>query len=240
MRRAGTIVWREIEDALERDLADGVFAPGTKMPVENDLAAKFGVNRHTVRRALASLKERGLISIEPGRGVFAKGPVLSYPVSRRTRFSESIGHISKFIRGEMLRSWHLAAPEKISVDLDLPVGSSLVAIDDLRTVDGHPLSLGTHYFPLPRFADLPVLFAETRSVTKALSMLGVDDYERRLTRVHARGATPDEASTLHCDSGSPVLVVESVNVDLDGKPIEFGYSRSVGEVLEMVFDNRNR
>jgi GntR family phosphonate transport system transcriptional regulator len=238
MRPTGVIVWRKIEEALQRDIADGAFAAGAKLPIEKDLATRFGVNRHTVRRALASLRERGLISIEPGRGVFARGPAISYPVGHRVRFSENIGHLSSFVRGEMIGSRHVAAPERIALDLDVPVGSTIIAVDDLRRIDGSPLTFTTHYFPLPRFADMPVLFAETGSITRSLAQLDVHDYLRRLTRIHARGATQEESTTLGCDLAAPILVVECINADVEGRPIEFGYSRSVGETMEMVFDNR--
>jgi GntR family phosphonate transport system transcriptional regulator len=182
MRPAGVTVWREIEEALTREIADGVHPAGAKLPIERDLAAKFGVNRHTVRRALSSLQDKGLISIEPGRGMFAKSNRLSYPVGKRTRFSENVGHLSKYVKGQLLNTWHLAAPEKIAADLDVEIGATLVAIDDLRVLDSEPITLTTHYFPLPRFADLPVIFAETGSITKSLHELGVKDYTRRLTR----------------------------------------------------------
>jgi len=119
MRPAGVTVWREIEQVLTREIADGVHPAGAKLPIERDLAAKFGVNRHTVRRALSSLQDKGLISIEPGRGMFAKSTRLSYPVGKRTRFSENVGHLSKYVEGQLLNTWHLAAPEKIAADLDV-------------------------------------------------------------------------------------------------------------------------
>lgn len=236
MRRAGVTVWREIEEALTREITDGLHPAGTKLPVEKDLAAKFSVNRHTVRRALSSLQDKGLISIEPGRGMFTKSARLPYPVGKRTRFSENVGHLSKYVEGQLLNTWHLAAPEKIAADLDVEVGATLVAIDDLRVLNAEPITLTTHYFPFPRFADLPVIFAETGSITKSLHALGVQDYTRRLTRVYAKEASNDEADLLHGTRGFPVLVVEVINIDSSGRPIEYGYSRSLAGKMEMVFD----
>jgi GntR family phosphonate transport system transcriptional regulator len=237
MRRSGTIVWREIEEALGREIADGTYPSGTKLPPESDLAARFGVNRHTVRRALAELQNRGSISIERGRGMFVKAPRRAYPIRHRTRFSENVSHIVQNARGQMLRSWHMPATEQIARDLDIPTGTTIVAFDNLRVIDGMPVSLTTHHFPADRFHEMPVLFAETGSVTKALTMIGLDDYTRRLTRVYARRSTPEEATILQHERDEPVLVVESINIDLQGRPIEFGNSRSTGGQWEVVFDN---
>ena len=51
---AGT-VWGVIAEALRSEIAGGARPPGDRLPTEGQLAARFGVNRHTVRRALAAL-----------------------------------------------------------------------------------------------------------------------------------------------------------------------------------------
>ncbi len=236
MRQSGSIVWREIEAALSSEIAEGQYPAGAKLPTEAELASRFGVNRHTVRRALAEMQSRGSISIERGRGTFVTHSRLTYPVSLRTRFSENVSRVSGNIRGQMLRSWQMLATEVLARELDVPAGSSIIAFDDLRIIDGEPVSLTTHHFPADRFHDLPVLFAETGSVTNALSRLGIPDYARRLTRVHARKSTPEEAQILRHERDTPVLVVEAINVDPHGRPIEFGNTRSTGGRWEIVFD----
>jgi DNA-binding transcriptional MocR family regulator len=59
---SGITLWRRIADELAQDIAGGDYASGERLPGENDMARHFGVNRHTVRRALAELSERGLVS----------------------------------------------------------------------------------------------------------------------------------------------------------------------------------
>ncbi|WP_137389558.1 phosphonate metabolism transcriptional regulator PhnF [Rhodoligotrophos defluvii] len=236
MRRAGTILWREIDTALSSEIAEGRYPAGSRLPAEAELAARFGVNRHTVRRALAELQSRGTISVERGRGMFVKSPRFSYPVSNRTRFSENVSHIAKKARGRMLQSWQMPATEKLARDLDIQVGATVIAFDDLRVIDGEPVSLTTHHFPADRFHELPTIFADTGSITESLLLLGVDDYTRRLTRVHARRSTPEEAALLKHEPDAPVLVVESINIDRQGRPIEFGNSRSTGGLWEIVLE----
>jgi len=57
----------------------GELAAGDRLPSERRLAIEFGASRPMVREALRSLIERGLISVEPGRGAF----VLSETTTRR-------------------------------------------------------------------------------------------------------------------------------------------------------------
>lgn len=236
MRRTGMLIWREIEETLSGEIVAGLYQPGDRLPVEADLAERFGVNRHTVRQALAALSERGAISIEQGRGMFVRAPKLAYPIGRRTRFTENVNQLTSSAQGQLVRHWNVAAPAAIAKDLGIKRGTNLVAFDDLRIIDNEPVSLTTHYFPAERFATIPDVFAETGSVTKALTKFGVADYLRRMTRVQARGASLEEATLLKCEIGGPVLVVEAVNVDLQGDPIEVGHTRSPGGRWELIFE----
>ena len=55
---SGVALWRQVADGIERGIADGRFAAGEKLPGEMEIAETYRVNRHTVRRALATLAER--------------------------------------------------------------------------------------------------------------------------------------------------------------------------------------
>ncbi|MBA2414009.1 MAG: GntR family transcriptional regulator, partial [Burkholderiaceae bacterium] len=56
MERAdGATVWSQIEQQLAERIASGTLRNGSQLPAEHALAEEFGVNRHTVRQAIASL-----------------------------------------------------------------------------------------------------------------------------------------------------------------------------------------
>jgi DNA-binding FadR family transcriptional regulator len=78
----------EITDRLVTAIAIGEYLPGTRLPVERDLAAALGVGRMTVRAALARLVERGLLETRRGRGggsyVVDQWPESSTEAVRRT------------------------------------------------------------------------------------------------------------------------------------------------------------
>ena len=79
-RRAGVSLWRQIAETLEKDIKEQVFEPGQKLPTEAELAERFSVNRHTVRRGIAylALRERSvLIETRPARGLL--GGMLGLP-----------------------------------------------------------------------------------------------------------------------------------------------------------------
>ena len=88
---SGVALWRQVADGIERGIADGSFAAGEKLPGETEIAETYRVNRHTVRRALATLAERGLVRAERGSGTYVEAARIAYPLRSRTRFSEIVG-----------------------------------------------------------------------------------------------------------------------------------------------------
>ena len=61
--------------AIRKLIADEGFGPGDVLPSQRDLALQLGVSRASLREALSSLSALGLISVQPGKGVFVQSPV---------------------------------------------------------------------------------------------------------------------------------------------------------------------
>lgn len=55
---------------IERSIASGAWAPGTKLPTERELEAQFGFARNTLRKSLRRLEAEGKIVRHVGRGSF--------------------------------------------------------------------------------------------------------------------------------------------------------------------------
>lgn len=60
----------ELIEDLVRRIEQGVFPPGTKIPSGRELADHYDVSPSTIARAIATLRQRGVLVGRPGRGVF--------------------------------------------------------------------------------------------------------------------------------------------------------------------------
>lgn len=63
-------------EMLKSAIQSGKIAPGERLPSENQLAAEYGLSRHTVRKALNMLAGEGYIVTEQGRGTFCSERLL--------------------------------------------------------------------------------------------------------------------------------------------------------------------
>ncbi len=69
-REIGRRLPAELASVLERDIREGKFAPGAKLPTESALAEQFAVSRPAVREAIAQLRSAGLVHTRQGAGTF--------------------------------------------------------------------------------------------------------------------------------------------------------------------------
>ena len=114
-RKIGVALWRQIADRIRMEISAGEFSETGMLPPESALAEKFGVNRHTVRNAIAFLAEEGLVKAEQGVGTrVQRRRKLSYPISKRTRFSEGLSDQAKDLQVQYLQSASVIADEAVA------------------------------------------------------------------------------------------------------------------------------
>ncbi|MEN3794091.1 phosphonate metabolism transcriptional regulator PhnF [Fulvimarina sp. MAC3] len=234
----GVALWRRIADHLESDILtgriDGMLEP------ESRLAARFAANRHTVRRALQALSQKGLVRAERGRGTFVEASQanrLSYPVGATTRFTETIGAAAKEPGGRLVASGRERASFDVSARLGCPVGEPLIKLEMLRVADEAPVLVSTIWCVERRFSGLVGGYAETGTISGALEKCGIPAYRRLRTAVTAESADPRDAERLRCAPHAPLLVTVSVDVDLSGEPILTARTRFAADRIELLFDH---
>ncbi len=225
-------VWRAIAATLRSEIAMGIYTPGTKLPTEAALAARFGVNRHTVRHALADLAADGLTHARRGAGVFVTAaPRAEYPLGRRVRFERNVTASGRAPSRQVLRiETRPATPTEAEILQDTTVH----VYEGLSFGDETPICLFCSVFPAGRLPGLPEALGRLKSVTAALSEMGITDYTRASTRITAKTAHGPRAGLLRIAEGAPILRTEAVNVDSTGRIVELGSSWFAGERVALT------
>lgn len=217
-------LWQQIARTLTDEVRSA--APGDRLPTEAQLAARFGVNRHTVRRALADLAEAGLVHARRGVGVQVTARPTDYPLGRRTRFNAAMSATGRVPGRRVLGVQTLTADPAEAEVLSLPPGAAIVRAEGLTLVDGVVIGHFRSAFPvLPGLADA---LAAGEGVTRALNACGVADYTRAWTRLTAVGADGLLAGHLQVRRGEAVMRSVSLNIDSDGRPLEYGITHFAG------------
>lgn len=233
-RGGGVAMWKQIADVLSAEIAAGAHPRGGRLPVEAELADRFGVNRHTLRRAMQDLAERGLVRAQRGSGTYVEADPIAYPIGERTRFSDIMVAQAREPRGELVSAEEGAAGAQVAEALGLSPKASVLRMVSRHSADGVPISWAEVVLPLPRFAGIEKSYRAKASITRALAAFGVDDYRRKITRIGAAVADAVDATRLDVVAGRPVLDIESVNVDLHDVPIQWTRSRFAGDRVRVT------
>lgn len=235
-RKKGVSVWKQIQQALAGEIVTGILKPGERLPTETALSERFGVNRHTLRRALSELEQMDMIRIEHGRGMFVREQIVDYNVGRRTRFSENLSKLKRTPGGVLLSAQTMPADEVPAEALGIAPGRPVAVLDRAGEADGHRISVSTHYLSEDRFPGVTEVYIQTKSITRTLEHFGVGDYERKVTRVTARMPTARDARILDQPRNRPILMTEGVNTTRDGEPVEYCVTRFASDWVQIVFE----
>lgn len=232
--------WTRIASELAEAIGRGVYAPGQRLPSEHALAEQYGVNRHTIRRSLASLCSQGLVRISQGSGTYVEDFAVDLALGKRTRHHQNLAQAG--LRGglQVLAARTVRATAAQARALQLPARSPLLWLRVLGEAEQQPLQISERWFPLPRFAGLEAVVRETGSITAGFAAHGVADYTRRESRITAQMPDAEVATGLKQAQSRPVLQVESVNVDAQGVPIEYATAWFAGDRVKLTVSHDER
>jgi len=230
----GEPLWAAIAATLRTEIATGAFRPGDRLPSEAELSRRFGVNRHTLRRAVSDLIGSGLLRSRQGAGVFVAARPTDYPLGPRVRFHQNLAAAGR-VPGRQILSLIIRGADRTEAEaLSLAPGDPVHVCEGVSLADAEPFALFRSSFPASRLPALGDHLRENGSVTRALCLSGVTDYTRAVTRLTAEPADAVQAARLQISRGAPLIRSISVNHDPKGQPVEYGITWFAGDRVMLI------
>ena len=229
----GAPLYSQIREALAKEIQD-FFKSGDSLPPENDLAQRFGVNRHTLRRAIDELVADGLVERRHGRGVFVLEPAINYTISNRTRFTQTLQSQGKATESRILRKQVIPARESIASRLKITQGDSVAFLETLRRVENKPFCIISHFLPFNTFPEIIENYIGGSLHGFLKKHYGVE-ISRSESLISAILPNVDDASLLNMPRQTPVLRVKSINLDTNSlNPVEYAVTRFRGDATQLA------
>lgn len=228
--------YQQIADELRQNIEAAIYQVGDQLPTEAELSQRFDVNRHTLRRAIDILRQEGLVRADRGRGMFVTAAPISFKIGKRVRFNEMLKAQGLTPTKVTLRISELPADSSVAKRLKVSTGDQVVLFERLSNVEGYPLSVASSYFPSQLMPDIATHCKTYQSISQMMRECYDFDHIRRSTRISARVVQPRDANYLQVSLQSPILLIESVNVNQFGAVVEYGVSRFRCDRMELVFE----
>ncbi|MBA3741737.1 GntR family transcriptional regulator [Sporichthya sp.] len=224
-RASATPLWAQLEEDLQRRLADGAFEMA--FPGEHELAGEYGVSRHTVREALRRMRASGVVDSTRGRGSSIRHAAIEQPLGALYSLFRSVEATGVEQRSKV-RVLEVRRNPAVSEALGIDPDSELVFLERLRLADGEPLALDRSF--LPRSVGEPLLagvFEHTSLYGELARLTGIrlNGGREAITAVVADSPT---RRLLGIKSDVAVLAVTRIGC-LDGRPLEFRESLIRGD-----------
>src|ERR1700722_18191388 len=133
-------LYAQVESVIIGRISSGSLPPGTRLPSEDELIQEHAVSRTTIRAAIQSLVQQGLVEIHRGKGTFVTQPKITQELTQLTGFVEDMRALGREPTARVLDRRTMTANAAVAQHLHLSKGDKVVRIQRLRLADGVPLS----------------------------------------------------------------------------------------------------
>jgi GntR family transcriptional regulator len=206
---------------LHQEIARGVYAPGSVLPGEQKLAVTLGVSRVTVRRALDVLEADGLIERRAGSGTVVCAQKASPTMAADfSTLMPQLVEMGQNTTARLLSFSYGVPPAGVAAAMGLDGQARVQAAVRLRLVEGEPFSHLTTWVPEAIAQNYTEAELATTPLYRLLERSGVKVDAAHQT-VSATLASPEVAEALGVRVGAPLLSLDRVVRDEEGRGVEY-------------------
>lgn len=221
-RAAPSALHSQISDAIRSRIISGQWPPHHRLKSEPELAVELGVSRGTLRRALSTLIDEGLLRQVQGRGTFVTETLLEPAVAQKlSTLSEDFASQGIRLDTTVVESGIVDPPGYVGALLRVPDGAQVLRLIRVRSTVDRPIALLHNYVRIDLAPGIEKVDFASESLFGTLEgrcQLKIGTARRTFS---AQAATPDVARALSVAESSPVQYLEQLTFLADGDPVEY-------------------
>ncbi len=228
-------VYIQIHNRIKKEIEEGKWAVGARIPSERKLADEFDVSRMTLRQAIQTLVDEGILQRQVGSGTYVASSKVQEKMSGTTSFTELTENQGKRPSSKTV-SYHLADPSLSEIEkLQLHEGDEVLRMERIRYADNQPICFEVATIPSSLVENLDKQDI-TSSLYKALEEKAGLKLGKASQTVSAMLASERIATLLNVKRGSAILRLRQITTLDDGLPFEYVRSQYVGERFEFYLE----
>ncbi len=226
---ARTIRYRQIATALRRRVESGEFAAGQVLPSESELSARHQASRVTVRKALETLREQGLVDSRQGFGWFVAADPLQQTLGRLGTLEAQLAASQRRSERQVIGFAFVSAPPDVAATLGV---DAVLEVRRRNLADGRPFATITVWCPESLAASLSRQQVEASPFYEVLDV----EWGGATQTIGARVADAEDATLLDVPEGSPLLVCRRTTTDARQQPVLMSHHVFPAHLTEFVVE----
>lgn len=216
-------LYKQIKSLILQRVIDGVWAPGTALPSEQQLGKEFGVSQGTIRKALDEMTAENIFVRKQGKGTFVSQHSASRSLFQFFYITSNDG--KRVMPDSKILSVTRSTANKMEIErLDLKQGEKVIRIKRVRLLDNKPIIVEQISLAVSVFGDL----GKAENIPNTLYELYESKYDVKVMKAREKlkavGLKKEDALHLGLAEGTPVLAIDRVAVSLDQRPVEWRLS----------------
>jgi GntR family transcriptional regulator len=205
-------LYQRITDDLRSRIGAGEFGAGRLLPSEAELGRAYGASRVTVRRALDSLRDDGLVDSRQGFGWFVPAPPVEQALGRLGTIEAQLAESGRTSERRVLDFRFAGARSHVRRVLGV---DRVLEVRRLNLVDGIPFAVVTVWCPAELARGLSLEDVERAKFHDLLDI----ELGGATQTIAAAAVGAGDAAVLDVPEGSPALCVERVTRSTAGEPV---------------------
>ncbi|ART76119.1 phosphonate metabolism transcriptional regulator PhnF [Sutcliffiella horikoshii] len=212
-------IYYQLESYIKNQIEAGFILPGENIPSEREYAENYGISRMTVRQAINSLVNEGLLYRKKGSGTFVSEKKIEQPLQGLTSFTEDMQKRGMTPTSKLIHFEVIPANSFIANELKISEYAPVYEIKRIRLADGEPMALETNYLSANLVKGLTEekVKASIYSYVEEKLGLRITHAEQMIESVRA---TDDHEKLLNIEKNHPMLYIQRNTFLHDGTPLE--------------------
>ena len=213
-------LYYQLKNLIKTKIESGELIPGDLLEPEWEICQKHNLSRNTVRRAMADLKNEGLIYQIPGKGTFVSSPKISHRFVTVVSFTEELLARGMKPSSKLLKTDIIPADQEVAGKLEIKEGDSVYLIHRLRFGDDKLLGLNISRIPMsvcPGLLDYDLTEGSLNTIIE-------NQYGHQIVKVlrvlETIPADDEISEKLGITKGVPVLSIQGISYNQHKIPIE--------------------
>ena len=228
-------VYIQIHNQIRKEIESGKWSVGERIPSERQLSQDFDVSRMTLRQAIQTLVDEGILQRQVGSGTYVASSKVQEKMSGTTSFTEITESQGKRPSSKTV-SYHVADPSISEMEkLKLKDGDQILRMERIRYADNQPICFEVATIPVDIVKSLDKEDI-TSSLYKALENKAGLKLGNATQTVSAILASEKIANFLNVKRGSAILRVRQVTTLDDDRPFEYVRSQYAGDRFEFYLE----